>query len=290
MARRPTNPPTPEPAQLTPEQMRQAIPRLEKRLALVDALDPNVHSAEHAEQTVRPLRASIEEALVQTFGLTSIEYQRYQGAADFWWPINMFHDTSVSEIQASLRSCKTRSIDLLTAAIDALKERIEEAGGTWSTVSKIKPDLSSNRQVFIVHGHDDAAKQAVARFLEKINFDPIILSEQANQGRTIIEKFEAYSEVGFAVVLLTPDDFGGRTGGTSQLRARQNVILELGYFIGKLTRARVCALRSADVEIPSDILGVVWTPFDINGGWKTELATELEAAGYQIDWNQFMRK
>ena len=103
----------------------------------------------------------------------------------------------------------------------------------------------------------------------------MILHEQPNQGRTIIEKFEAHADVDFAIVLLTPDDVGGSKEGQLQPRARQNVILELGYFIGKLGRNNVCAVKLGDLEIPSDIIGVIWTPFDPHGAWKTALAKEL---------------
>ncbi len=117
----------------------------------------------------------------------------------------------------------------------------------------------------------------------------VILHEQANQGRTIIEKIVANSDVGFAVVLLTPDD-EGRLVGESNLepRARQNVLLELGYFIAKLGRENVCALKKGRLDIPSDFAGVVWSAMDDNNGWKTELAKELKAAGYPIDWNKVM--
>lgn len=108
---------------------------------------------------------------------------------------------------------------------------------------------------------------------------------------TIPEKLTAYSSVGFAVVLLTPDDVGRAKKDTDDKdRARQNVILELGYFVGRLGRSRVCALRKGDVEIPSDYLGVVYTELDAAGGWKQSLAQELEAAGYDIDWNKVMRR
>ena len=111
------------------------------------------------------------------------------------------------------------------------------------------PFDATNRKVFVVHGHDTGAREAVARFLERAGFEPIILHEQPNQGRTIIEKFEEHAAVNFAVVLLTPDDVGGPEGGAMQPRARQNVVLELGFFIGKLGRGRVCALRTANVRI-----------------------------------------
>ncbi len=146
-----------------------------------------------------------------------------------------------------------------------------------------------SKKVFIVHGHDGEAREAVARFLEKIGFDAIILHEQANRGRTVIEKVEANSEVGFAVILLTPDDVGRSVQDIKlEPRARQNVLLELGYFIGRLGREHVLALKRGPVEIPSDFAGVVWEDFE-GGGWKTSLARELEAAGHKIDWNKVMR-
>ena len=145
------------------------------------------------------------------------------------------------------------------------------------------------RRIFLVHGHDGEVRESVARFLESLDFDVIILHEQANRGRTVIEKFEEHADVGFAVVLLTPDDTGSAVSdGRMKLRARQNVILELGYFLGRLSRERVVALKKGDVEIPSDILGVVYTPLDEAGAWKQALARELQAAEYDVDWNNVM--
>ena len=144
-------------------------------------------------------------------------------------------------------------------------------------------------KVFVVHGHDEGAREAVARFIRDLGFQPIILHERANEGRTVIEKVEAHGDVGFAVVLLTPDDEGCGKGGTPGPRARQNVVLELGYFVGRLGRNRVCALKRGELEIPSDFGGVVYEPFDAAGGWKQKLGRELEAAGYEIDWNTAMR-
>jgi len=156
-----------------------------------------------------------------------------------------------------------------------------------STETVLKPPFS--RKIFIVHGHDDGARETVARFLERIGLEAVILHEQANQGRTIIEKVVANSDVGFAVVLLTPDDEGCVKGGIPEPRARQNVLLELGYFIGRLGREKVCAIKRGTLEIPSDFAGVVWETMDSNGGWKQALARELEAAGHSIDWNKVMR-
>ena len=114
--------------------------------------------------------------------------------------------------------------------------------------------------------------------------DVVVLREQPNEGRTVIEKFEDYSDVGFAVVLLTPDDVGGKSASELLPRARQNVIFELGYFLAELGRNRVCALHVPALEIPSDY-PVLYVPFDEKGGWRFELAKELRAAGLSIGMN-----
>ncbi len=149
--------------------------------------------------------------------------------------------------------------------------------------------IQPSNEIFIVHGRAESPREAVARFIEQLGLKAIILNERANRGMTLIEKVEAHSNVGFAVVLLTPDDLGHLVGEAVQPRARQNVILELGYFVGKLGRARVCALQQGDLEIPSDWRGIVDEVFDGKGAWKQRLAKELEAAGYVVDWNVVMK-
>jgi predicted nucleotide-binding protein len=289
MAVRAALPPSPEPARLSIDEMHRAIPRLQRRLDAVREFNPDVTNEEEASRLTRQLSVSIDEALTQTFGPHSIEFNRYSMARIFDWPINIYDETPLLQIRQSLREGKNRSIDLLGAAIETLKERIEDTAKQSPAALSINRKNTASSQVFIVHGHDDAARQSVARFVEKVGFQPVILSEQPNQGRTIIEKFEANADVGFAVVLLTPDDEGRPNSGELKPRARQNVILELGYFIGKLGRSRVCALKSDGLEIPSDILGVVWTDYDPKGAWQSGLAKELQAAGYEIDWNKVMR-
>jgi predicted nucleotide-binding protein len=164
----------------------------------------------------------------------------------------------------------------------------------WATKSQTNavqqislfPEPSGTRKVFVVHGHDEAAKEATARFLEKLDLEPIILHEQASGGRTIIEKFEKYSsDVGFALVLLTPADLGASQKESKKLRprARQNVVLELGYFLGRLTRNRVCALHRGGIELPSDIQGVIYVEMDDAGAWRAKLAQELVQAKCPIN-------
>lgn len=144
------------------------------------------------------------------------------------------------------------------------------------------------RKVFVVHGSDNGPKEAVARLLEKLGLSPIILHEQPSKGQTLIDKFENHADVGFAAVLMTPDDVGSLNQPNPELvpRARQNVVLELGYFVGKLGRERVCVLRGKDVELPSDMLGVVYIDLDASGGWRANLGRELKAVGFDVDLNR----
>jgi len=148
-----------------------------------------------------------------------------------------------------------------------------------------------SKKVFLVHGRDNETKESVARFVERIGLEPIILHEQPNSGLTVVEKFEVFSAVGFAVVLLTPDDVGALASELAALkpRARQNVILELGYFLGKLTRRRVCALYKQGIEIPSDYQGVLYVELDSQGAWRTKLAQELVEAGFSINLDALLK-
>ncbi len=146
---------------------------------------------------------------------------------------------------------------------------------------------SKSNKVFIVHGHDNEAKQEVARALEKAGFEAVILHEQADGGLTIIEKIERYTDVAFAVVLYTECDVGrSKDSSCEKKRARQNVVFEHGYLIGKLGRSNVCAIVKGDVETPGDISGVVYTPMDKSGAWKMQLGKNMKNAGLDVDLNK----
>jgi predicted nucleotide-binding protein len=163
-------------------------------------------------------------------------------------------------------------------------ELYAEPKGT-ATVNAAK---SFGSDVFIVHGSAGAPKEEVARVLERLGIKPIILHEQANVGRTLIEKFEQHAKAaGFAIVLLTSDDEAGPAGrNTPQPRARQNVVLELGFFFGLLGRTRVCVLYEDGVELPSDIEGLVYVKLD--NAWKLTLGRELHQAGFIVDLNNLL--
>ncbi len=156
--------------------------------------------------------------------------------------------------------------------------------------SKTVLNSADRSKVFIVHGHDQAAQTKVARFIEKLGLEAIILHEQASSGRTIIEKIEHYSNVDFAIVLYTPDDLGNVKIKADELngRARQNVVFEHGYLIGKLGRENVVALVEPPIELPNDISGVVYINIDEGLAWQLQLAKEMKQSGYEINMNDLI--
>ena len=174
-----------------------------------------------------------------------------------------------------------------------LNKMIAYQAVNYSPTEEIKNtnrEMNMSNKVFIVHGHDDAAKQEMARTLEKAGMEAIILHEQADTGLTIIEKIERYTNVNYAVVLYTECDLGRSKEDPvekEKYRARQNVVFEHGYLISKLGRDHVSALVKGDVETPGDISGVVYTPMDASGAWKMTLAKNMKAIGMPIDLNTF---
>jgi len=146
-----------------------------------------------------------------------------------------------------------------------------------------RPVEIDNGKVFLVHGHDEGAKHEAARFIEKLNLMAVVLQEQPNVGKTLIEKIEANSDVGYAVILVTPDDLGGARGTDPSARARENVILEVGIFLGKLGRSKLALLAKEGAALPSDLQGIVYIPMDAAGAWRGSLAKEFLAAGLKFD-------
>jgi len=179
-------------------------------------------------------------------------------------------------------------ISVLIEEIDEDPTGIFQKPPAAETIRNQKPATTGGRGVFVVHGRDQGVKHEVARFLERLGLKPIILHEQPSKGRTIIEKFEDYSDVAYAVVLLTADDIGKLASEETEPRprARQNVVFELGFFIGNLGRKRVCTLYQEGLELPSDYKGVVYVPLDPRGAWKLQLGGELKAAGLEVDMDK----
>lgn len=189
-------------------------------------------------------------------------------------------DTMVSYIDSLILDVENDEYDFPNPESDSGKESSDIAIGSKSK------DLT---EVFIVHGHDGEAKERTARFVEKLGFRAVILHEQASRGRTIIEKIEKYTNVGFAIVLYTPDDLGNvkenADKGELKARARQNVVFEHGYLIGKLGRENVVPLVAGAIELPNDISGMVYIS---DKDWQVDIAKEMKDAGYEIDFNKLL--
>ena len=171
--------------------------------------------------------------------------------------------------------------DIIVSALTACL-RIQPKNTSKKHIKTKELDLS---KVFIVHGHDNLLKEEVARFIEKLGLTAIILHEQASSGNTIIEKIEEHSNVGFGIVLYTPCDLGGKNEKNPNFhqRARQNVVFEHGFLIGKIGRENICALVKGNIEKPNDISGVIY--LQTVKEWKISLAKELRNSGYNIDMN-----
>jgi predicted nucleotide-binding protein with TIR-like domain len=185
---------------------------------------------------------------------------------------------------------RTRAARLMQRRMDffnALWWRLWTARCQGTNNQGLRTDESEGnykKKLFIVHGRDVATRESVARFILQIGLEPIILEEQPNRGLTIIEKLEHHSDVLYAVILLTADDYGYLKGDAVPApRPRQNVVLELGYFVAKLGRSRVCILHGSELQTPSDIDGVVYIPMDNAGAWRLMLAKELTTAGFKVD-------
>ena len=181
--------------------------------------------------------------------------------------------------------------DSIRSNVSVLISKLESISIGKQQTKVIEPKSMDSKElskdIFIVHGHDDLAINEVKVFLLEIGFNPIVLREQPNEGQTIIEKIEKYTNVGFGIVLYTPCDEGkAKEQAEYRNRARQNVVFEHGYFCAKLGRNHVCALVKGDLEIPGDLGGVVYTP--MSSDWKFKVAKELRAAGYQFDANKLL--
>lgn len=208
------------PAVLTPSQLEVGIDRLGKLVERAKQFDPQSVTEQFTIPHVQQLSAAIEDALVRTFGAETLDYDRYRGAAEFDnGPFNYAFEVPIQEVHRSLARSKAKNIALLEQAIESLKERLAEATqhGELPAASqgRSSPSKEALRRVFVVHGHG-GGEHAVAGFLRKLGFEPVILHEKANEGRTIIEKFEVHGDVGFAVVLVTPDDVGGLRGRAAE--------------------------------------------------------------------------
>lgn len=215
------------------------------------------------------------ELLEQFFDTTNNKYKKeYEGAT--------FHiiygDEDIVKTQKEDINKEINVLESLIERLPLISTSIEV------TNNEMKAERKFTNKVFIVHGHNDAIKETVARRLSQLKLEPIILHEQPELGKTIIEKFEHNSsDVNFAIILLTADDEGkAKRESDYKARARQNVVFEMGYFIGKLGREKVFLLLEEGVDKPGDLDGIVYVTIDNHGAWMYKLVRELKAAGYSV--------
>ncbi|EOW9529667.1 TIR domain-containing protein [Bacillus cytotoxicus] len=163
-------------------------------------------------------------------------------------------------------------INILEDMLPSIFNKDEQLQKNYSEV-----EGTDNKKVFIVHGRDKVALLETEAILRRGGLEPIVLNRMVNSGLTLIEKFEKYSDVRYAIVLLTPDDIGALyeevpfESLSYKFRARQNVLFELGFFYGKLGRSNVCCILKSNVEKPSDIDGIAYLPY-------TQTVEEVEYA------------
>lgn len=212
-------------------------------------------------------KTNVERFLVKTFEKDSVEVESFKKT-------RFGYSKTISDPVTDCRNgIKATQLNLQTY--------LGEMGN-----QAIKPCINKsidNKKVFIVHGHNGEIKEKVARLLLQQNIESIILGEQVNAGKTIIEKFEQNSNVGAAICLFTVDDTGkANKEKDDKPRARQNVVLETGFFMGKLGRERLVIIAENGIELPSDMQGVVY----INNNWEFTMLKELKNMGFDIDMNK----
>lgn len=204
-----------------------------------------------------------------------------------WSDIKVDYSAIIKNLK-ELKYNKTELISFINEYRKIIKDKpLSEEVSSRKSIIENKKSVNRN-QVFIVHGHDEEAKSKTARFVERLGFEAIILHEMPNSGKTIIEKLEEYSNVGFGIVLYTPCDVGSKNSKNSELhpRARQNVVFEHGLLIGKIGRENVCSLVKGQIEKPNDISGVVYLQMDSSDAWKYLVAKEMKRSGYNVDFQK----
>jgi predicted nucleotide-binding protein len=230
--------------------------------------------AKHTEESIQRLLQSEWSAVDRRSIDHGVQFTLPEGTK-----VNFFKSTAKVQIQGKDSDEKKRAEHLLNAGPPAAPQL---ANGKQQNLNLPGPE-----KIFIVYGHDTVAREQLELLLRRLKLEPVILANLVTEGQTIIEMLENHRQsVKYACVLLTPDDEGNRCNHPNEkkLRARQNVVLELGMFLASLGRKRVAILHKGQVELPSDIHGLVYIPFDKHvSEVKQRLAAELQEVGFHIN-------
>lgn len=243
----------------------------EKILNLIDTAKMLIQAnAIESEGKFFAWHENVNRTLANIYGKNSIEFESFQKITfNVTWAYVINSNSDSNKVKACAMGLE-KSIELLSSYIADMED-----------VDVFTYDYT---KVFIVHGHDGEIKESVARLIEKQGIEAVILSEKTNRGKTIIEKLEKHSKVGGAICLFTPDDLGKeKTESRNKPRARQNVVFEAGYFMGKLGRDHVVIIADEKVDMPSDLRGILYTN---KTDWKHDVLAELKEIGYAIDFSK----
>ena len=212
----------------------------------------------------------------ENFHYAKLTFEEMDGMSAMGW--------SIPDLNGLVSEYKSDMVNSIKS-LEGIRDRLELFDESDT------PERTFGDKIFVVHGHDEAAKHKIARFITDLDLTATVLDEQPSRGQTIIDKFEEHAEeAGFAIVLLTADDIctPKNKKDESKPRARQNVILELGYFLCGLGRERVRILYEESVELPSDIYGISYVPMDERGAWRLDLAREMVSVGMMVDMNKLL--
>lgn len=245
-----------------------------KLIKLYNEIDELKNKKNSSDSDFKAWKTDVQLCLSGLYGEKSIQFKNFNN--------RLFSPMSIVE--------NTDRHELYVRDLETTKKEFERYIGDFEDESEnasAKKKRFANNKVFVVHGHDGELKEKVARRLEQQGIEAIILSEQANRGKTIIEKLEAYSDVHVAIALFTQDDLGAskEEKENEKYRARQNVVFEAGYFMGYLGRENTIIIVDENIEIPGDLSGMVYTTKD---NWEFEMLKELNAAGMKIDMNKLL--
>jgi predicted nucleotide-binding protein len=316
--------------------MRAAMAKLRRRVADLEAFDPN-RVENRKDPAIESLSKAIGDTLAEVFGEDTPEYERYIGAKLIDTAPFLLNGTPMALVRTGLEQGKTTAIALFDQAIASFEEAIAEgkalslpraaavappataapppaaaAASAVAAASEPSPSIlrqapspaeaaaaqptppmaaggTGRRDVLVVCGHDTVVSGEIARFLRKAELDAILMHEQGAETLTDVERLERHSGVGFAVVLLPPEEEkAAPPNGAHRPRGRSALVAELYYFAGRLGRGRVCALTTSDTAA-APVTGVSYAVYDPYEGWQKWLLKALEEAGYQIDWGKALR-
>jgi predicted nucleotide-binding protein len=219
--------------------------------------------------------------LIKQYGEESTEAEAFKKLNFLNVAAMLYGRTTSKNAEAFQNDLETAILSLQNYLSDFSEEPTERQSQTNHS--------GNNKNVFVVHGKNDGIKAQVANLVQKVRLNPIILHEQANEGKTIIEKFEKHTDVKAAIVLFTGDDVGRyKDDAHDEKRPRQNVIFEAGYFMGKLGRKNTIILAEERLNIQSDLQGYIYIPLDEHQRWHIDLARELKTIGFDIDMNDLI--